>query len=94
MRLQVVGVHAAAVRTMEDLFADPQLLHRQVWRALEHPEMGPHHHKAPPFLLTKAASGPRRAAPNLGEHTRQVLTEILGMTEPEVTALEAQGVLQ
>ncbi len=94
LELQAAGVHAAVVRTMEELFIDPQLLHRQAWQALQHPEMGRHHYKTPPFVLSKAPGGPRRAAPCLGEHTRQVLGEILGMTEPEVTALEAREVLQ
>jgi crotonobetainyl-CoA:carnitine CoA-transferase CaiB-like acyl-CoA transferase len=92
--LQAEGVHAAVVQTMEDLFTDPQLSHRLMWRALEHPEMGLHHYKAPPFILSKAVSGPWRPAPCLGEHTRQVLTEILGMTTDQVIALEARGALQ
>src|SRR5206468_315813 len=79
-RFQAAGVHAAGVRTMAELFSDPQLVHRRVWRALEHPEIGRHHYKAPPFILSRAPSGPRRPAPCLGEHTRQVLTEILGMS--------------
>jgi len=92
--LQGAGVHAAAARSMDEIFADPQLLHRQVWRALEHPEMGRHHYKAPPFVLTKAPATLERPAPCLGEHTRQVLTEILGMTDTDVIALAAGGVLQ
>jgi crotonobetainyl-CoA:carnitine CoA-transferase CaiB-like acyl-CoA transferase len=94
-RLQAAGVHAAVVRTMEELFRDPQLVHRRVWRALDHPEMGRHHYKAPPFTLSgAAATGPGRPAPCLGEHTRQVLTEILGLTDAQVSALESRGVLQ
>jgi len=45
-------------------------------------------------VLTKAPATLERPAPCLGEHTRQVLTEILGMTDADVTALEAGGVLQ
>jgi crotonobetainyl-CoA:carnitine CoA-transferase CaiB-like acyl-CoA transferase len=93
-RLQAAGVHAAVVRTMAELFSDPQLLHRQVWRALDHPEIGRHHGKAPPFTLGNAPTGPRRPAPGLGEHTRPVLMEILGMSEDEVASLETRGVLQ
>jgi crotonobetainyl-CoA:carnitine CoA-transferase CaiB-like acyl-CoA transferase len=93
-RLQAAGVHAAVVRTMAELFSDPQLVHRRVWRALDHPEIGRHHYKAPPFILSSAAAGPQRPAPCLGEHTRQVLTEILGMSQAEVRSLETAGVLQ
>ncbi|PYN65291.1 MAG: CoA transferase [Candidatus Rokuibacteriota bacterium] len=93
-RFQAAGVHAAGVRTMAELFSDPQLVHRRVWRALEHPEIGRHHYKAPPFILSRAPGGPRRPAPCLGEHTRQVLTEILGMSAGEVRSLETRGVLQ
>jgi crotonobetainyl-CoA:carnitine CoA-transferase CaiB-like acyl-CoA transferase len=93
-RLQAAGIHAAVVRTMAELFSDPQLVHRRVWRALDHPEIGRHHYKAPPFSLTRAAAGPQRPAPCLGEHTRQVLTEMLGMSEAAVRSLETRGVLQ
>jgi benzylsuccinate CoA-transferase BbsF subunit len=93
-RLQAAGVHAAVVRTMEELFRDPQLAHRRIWRPLDHPELGRHHGKAPPFSLPRAEAGPRRPAPCLGEHTRPVLRDILGLSEAEVLALEARGVLQ
>src|SRR2546425_3440872 len=79
-RLQGAGVHAAVVKTMAELFSDLQLVHRRVWRALDHPEIGRHHYKAPPFILSRVAAGPRRPAPCLGEHTRRVLTGILGMS--------------
>jgi crotonobetainyl-CoA:carnitine CoA-transferase CaiB-like acyl-CoA transferase len=36
--------------------------------------------------------GPQGAAPSLGQHTREVLGEILGLSPAELDALEREGV--
>ena len=92
-RLRARGLRAGAVRTMSEVFADPQLTHRGIWWPMEHPEMGRHHGKAPPFILRKSPARPARPAPCLGEHNRQVFVDLLGMSEAEFGALEASGVI-
>jgi len=86
------GLRAAAVSSMADLFADPQL-QRYAWRPVEHPVLGKVHVQAPPFLLRETPPAVRRPAPMLGEHTREVLTELLGVDDAEIAALERDGVL-
>ena len=92
-RLRAQGLRGGVVRTMPELFTDPQLSHRGIWWPMEHREMGSHHYKAPPFILRKSPAKPTRPAPCLGEHNREVFVGLLGMTEGEFSALSASGVI-
>jgi crotonobetainyl-CoA:carnitine CoA-transferase CaiB-like acyl-CoA transferase len=90
--LRARGLRAAPVNSMADLFADPQLAAR-TWRPVEHPVLGRVNVMAPPFLLRGTPPEVKRPAPLLGEHTHEVLTELLGVDEAEIASLEAAGVL-
>ena len=90
--LQARGVPAGVVATTEDLYNDPQLQHRGHFRTLTHSNMGPVPYDGPSFRLSKTPDA-QFAAPSIGEHNDTVLREILGMTDEEVAALEASGVL-
>lgn len=94
-RLQQRGVAAGVVQTSADLItSDPQLRHRGHWVWLDHPEMGRTIYNNQPFRM---GLGPeevlRKPAPLLGQHTRDVCTGLLGMTDEEVERLAKDGVL-
>jgi benzylsuccinate CoA-transferase BbsF subunit len=91
--LQAAGVQAAIVNRLSDLFTDPQLAHRRIWRELPHAVLERFHYEAPPFTLseTPADLGP---SPLLGEHTARVYREILGLTDPEIAQLTADGAIE
>jgi benzylsuccinate CoA-transferase BbsF subunit len=94
-RLQQRGVAAGPVQNSADLVdTDPQLAHRGHWVSLRHPEMGTSRYGMPPFRLSATPGELRTAAPVLGAHTREVLTEVLGMGETELDTLDAAGVLR
>ena len=93
-RLQRRGVPAAAVQNYQDLVdSDPQLRHRGQFALLDHPEMGPSVYNSPPFTLSGAGPVMREPAPLLGQHTRQVCAELLGLDDPAIDELIAAGVL-
>jgi len=92
-RLQRAGVPAGVVQSCADLHQDPQLKARGAFVWLEHPEMGRSPYEAWAFRCT-ASPGRLSPAPCLGEHTEEVLTEILGMTTAELRQLKEQGVFQ
>jgi crotonobetainyl-CoA:carnitine CoA-transferase CaiB-like acyl-CoA transferase len=48
---------------------------------------------APPFLLRDTPPRVTRPAPLLGEHTHEILSEVLGLDEGEISDLEREGVL-
>lgn len=76
-RLQSAGIHAAAINTMKDLFSDPQLSAREIWQPMEHAEIGLQHYRMTSYQLSETPGRVRRAAPLLGEHNDEVLTNWL-----------------
>lgn len=93
--LQGRGVPAGVVQTAEDVVAvDPQLAHRKHWIALDHAEMGRALYNAPPFRFRRSEIGVQGPAPLLGEHTREVLGQLLGIQDEEYEQLQADNVLR
>ena len=92
--LQRRGVAAGVVQNAADLVdRDPQMKLREHWRYLPHAEMGESLYNGSPFQFASGATGPRFAAPLLGEHTSQLLEEQLGKSSKEIDELRAVGVL-
>ena len=88
------GVPAGVVQRSSDLENDPQLAHRNYFRPLEHQVMGTVPYAGHQFRIKGYDSGPRFPAPVLGQHNEQVLREVLGMTDDEVTeAVIAEAIM-
>ncbi|HTE14350.1 MAG TPA: CoA transferase [Burkholderiales bacterium] len=93
--LQARGVSAGMVQNAEDLIMhDPQLAHRGHWIKLTHPEMGETIYNAPPYRCSRTPAELRSSAPLLGEHTREICIDLLGLSEAEVDELIDQEVLK
>ncbi|MEK6629753.1 MAG: CoA transferase [Acidobacteriota bacterium] len=92
-RLVPAGVPCAAVRGIDEVMADPQLLARGMVQPVEHPSAGSLRQLGVPIKLSATPARAAVAPPRLGEHTAQVLTELLGVTPDEVTRLERDGVV-
>ena len=92
--LQAAGVPAGVVNDSRDLFDDPQLKHRQHFQFLEHPEIGRYATERSEMELSRTPGSLDRAAPLLGQHTEQVLTDLLGFSADEYQALKDDGVLE
>ncbi|HLZ28631.1 MAG TPA: CoA transferase [Chloroflexota bacterium] len=88
------GVPSGVALKTLDLFEDPQLVHRQHFAPLDHPEMGTWKYDELAFKLPDSPSQLCSAAPLLGQHTERVLTEFLGYSDAEYAALSEAGVLQ
>ena len=89
--LQACGVAAAPVQNGRDGAASPYLQARGYFTDLVHSDIGPVVQEGLPFHLAATPGSDRFAAPCLGEHTAQVLTEIGGLSAVEIAALEAAG---
>ena len=89
--LQAAGVPAAMVQRSSDHMDDPQLEHRRFFRPLVHPEMGEVPYEGHQFAIAGYDNGPRFPAPCLGEHTYEVLTEILGLNLDAASDILASG---
>ena len=89
--LQDAGVPAGMVQRSSDHMEDPQLAHRSFFRRLEHTEMGEVPYEGHQYRIRGYDNGPRFPAPCLGEHTFEVLNEVLGLDVEEVSRLLASG---
>lgn len=89
-RLQRARVAAGVVQRSSDLLRDPQLAHRGFFHPMVHPEMGEVPYEGHQFVISGYRSGPRSPAPCLGEHSMEVLLEVLGYDADDVARL-AEG---
>ncbi|WP_454239984.1 CaiB/BaiF CoA transferase family protein [Pseudomonas viridiflava] len=91
--LEAAGVPCGPVNDLAQVFDDPQVLARGLALELPHALGGRVAQVASPIRLSETPVEYRRAPPLLGEHTSQVLQELLGMSGDEVVALREVGVL-
>ena len=91
--LQSVGVPAGAVQRSSDLLQDPQLGHREFWRYLEHPETGKLPYTGHSFNIDGHKNGPRFHPPLLGEHNQHVMSDLLKMSDDEITDAVIAGAI-
>jgi len=91
-RLDDHGLMWAPVQRLEEAVEDPQLSANGAFAELEHPELGSFRTVRAPFTLRGADVSPRGVAPELGEHSAEVLREV-GLDAAEVGALFASGVV-
>ena len=76
--LEAVGVPGGPINTLDQVFADPQVIHRGM--RLELPSAEAKGGKIPgvrtPIMIGGAPMGSERPSPRLGEHTAEILREI------------------
>jgi crotonobetainyl-CoA:carnitine CoA-transferase CaiB-like acyl-CoA transferase len=92
--LQAAGVPAGFMQRAEEYPGDPHLQARDFFRLLEQPGLEPIMVDNAPFRSERVPEPPPSRAPELGEHTREVCLELLGMEPDEVDRLVAAGALE
>jgi crotonobetainyl-CoA:carnitine CoA-transferase CaiB-like acyl-CoA transferase len=89
-----VGVPAAAVqKPQERIDHDPDTETFGLWPTVSHAKIGEVRCDGLPVHLSATDWRIERGGPVLGEHTDQVLTDLLGLTAAEVDDLRRQGVI-
>jgi crotonobetainyl-CoA:carnitine CoA-transferase CaiB-like acyl-CoA transferase len=73
--LNAHGVPAGPIYSMDEVFNDPQVVHRQMVKELDHPIAGQIKNLGIPVKLSKTSGSIRMPAPTLGQHTEVVLRE-------------------
>jgi crotonobetainyl-CoA:carnitine CoA-transferase CaiB-like acyl-CoA transferase len=91
--LEASGVPCGPINDLEQVFADPQVKHRGLELKLPHSVAGHVPSVANPIKYSETPISYDRGPPALGEHTREVLRHLLGMTDSEIDFLEEGGVL-
>ncbi|HEU5321056.1 MAG TPA: CoA transferase [Methylomirabilota bacterium] len=81
------GLPAGPINTVDQVFADPQVLHRGMVQTVQHPTAGALRLVGIPVKFSDSPGEIRRPPPRLGEHTAAVLREWLGLSDAELAAL-------
>ncbi len=87
------GVIFAPVNNIKDLTEDPQVIANDYVTEFEHPALGPIRTVGFPVGLSKTPMSIRREAPEFGQHTEEILTEVLDYSWEDVAALKDEEVI-
>ena len=91
--LENAGVPCGPINTIADVFADPQVQARGMRLELHHPILGAVPSVASPIKYSETQISYDRAAPMLGEHTDEVLRDLLGVTLEEIDRMRKRGII-
>ena len=91
--LEAQKIGCGPINTLKDVFDDPHVKARNMTLEMEHASGKRVTVIANPVKLSATPPTYRSAPPTLGEHNGAVLTGMLGMSEAEIAALKARGIV-
>ena len=90
--LHKVNVPCGPINDLEDVFSDPQLLHRQMYLEMPHPTLGSIKQTGIPIKFSQTPGGLDRPPPLLGEHNQVILQE-LGYSDADILHFAEDSVI-
>jgi crotonobetainyl-CoA:carnitine CoA-transferase CaiB-like acyl-CoA transferase len=93
-KLREAGVPAGAVRAIDAVMTDAQIIARDMVTTVAHPSIGPLQLLGVPVKLSDTPGSVRSAPPLLGQHTAAVLEQDLGLARADIAALTTAGVVK
>jgi crotonobetainyl-CoA:carnitine CoA-transferase CaiB-like acyl-CoA transferase len=91
--LQAAGVASGVARLPIELLNDPQLHATGFIQEIDRAFIGKHPQPSMPFRETEKPFSIRSAPPTLGEHNREILGGLLGLSDAEIDALARDGII-
>jgi len=88
--LNSLDVPCGPIMSTEDLANDAHVRGREMWVELDHPERGTWYNVGMPIKLSDSPAVIKRS-PLLGEHTDEILKEVLGYDESKISTLRQAG---
>lgn len=92
--LESCGVPNGSINTYDKVFQHPQVVHRQLRVDLPHPAGGTISTVRNPILFSETPIDYRYAPPLRGQHTDEILNDVLGLGAAAVDALKASGAVE
>jgi crotonobetainyl-CoA:carnitine CoA-transferase CaiB-like acyl-CoA transferase len=92
-KLQQAGVPSGPINSIPDVFNHPQAHERNFKIEIEHPTAGLVGFPGFPYKMSHTAPELHRPPPRLGEHTREILTGLLGYSPEQTAELEERHVV-
>ena len=87
-----LGIPVGPVLSMKELAEEPSLRATGTVVEVDHPERGPYLTVGCPIKLSDSPVEVKRS-PLLGEHTDEILSQVLGLSEGEIAEIKASGAL-
>ncbi|EAX48131.1 Formyl-CoA transferase [Thermosinus carboxydivorans Nor1] len=91
--LEEAGIPCGPINTIDRVINDPQVQARNMIVETDHPVAGKVKMAGVPIKMSATPGAVERPAPLLGQHTEEILMEMLGLSAEEVAALRAKDVL-
>jgi formyl-CoA transferase len=92
-RLEPLGVPCGPINRLDEVFANPQVRHRGLKVEVPHPLSGSVPLVANPIKFSRTPLHYDTPPPLLGQHTDEILRELLKRSEAEIAALRGNGVI-
>lgn len=92
-RLEAVGVPCGPINDLHDVFQNPQVQARGLVMEAPHPTAGKVKLVRSPMRLSASPAETQVAPPLLGQHTDEVLREVLGRSDAEIADLRSKNIL-
>ncbi|MBA7557386.1 Succinyl-CoA:(R)-benzylsuccinate CoA-transferase subunit BbsF [subsurface metagenome] len=87
------GLPVGEVNTIDKIVEDPNIKLREMIVEVEHPQAGKVKITDSPIKLSLTPGKDEKASPLLGEHTEEILGELLGFSQEEIEGLKKEGVI-
>ncbi|WP_420549545.1 CaiB/BaiF CoA transferase family protein [Curvivirga sp.] len=91
--LEAQAVPCGPINTIDRVFEDPQVKHREMQQSLEHPVARQVPSVGSPLKLSQTPVEYKSAPPTLGQHTDETLGELLNLDADTLTKLKADNIL-
>jgi crotonobetainyl-CoA:carnitine CoA-transferase CaiB-like acyl-CoA transferase len=92
-KLRAAGIPASPVRRLDEVVNDPQCAVREMFPYTTDPVAGQVRVVGSPIKFTNQPASALSSAPELGQHTKQTLSDWLGMDSTELSHLQAAGLI-
>jgi len=91
--LEEANVPCGPINRVDQAFSDPQAIARGLTVSLDHAAAGPIALVASPLRLSRTPPEYKSAPPLLGQHTGEVLLDMLGLSDGDISQLRKTGIL-
>lgn len=92
-QLEAVGVPCGPINNLDEVFDNPQVQARGMAIDMPHPAAGTVKLVRSPMRLSATPADAQRPPPLLGQHTEEVLEEVLGQSASDIAKLRERGVI-